>query len=60
MKDQLAKALEADDARSERSDRILRAAFFRKRPLQAGTTPVSGIGSARIVSLDDRRAQARN
>ncbi len=54
MKDQLAKALEADDARSERSDRILKAAFFRRAPLQAGTQPTGG---AAVLRLDERRAE---
>jgi hypothetical protein len=53
MKDQLAKALEADDARSDGSDRILKAAFFRRAPLQAGTQPSGGS----ISRLDERRAE---
>lgn len=64
MKDQLAKALEADDARSERSDRILKAAFFRRAPLQAGTQPTGGRGvrgaeptGGSVSRLDERRAE---
>lgn len=37
-----------DDDRS--TDRILAAAFFRKRPLQAGSGPVSP-----VISLADRK-----
>ena len=54
MKDQLAKALEADDAPTAGSDRILKAAFFRRAPLQAGTQPTSG---APVLRLDEVRAQ---
>jgi hypothetical protein len=51
MKHALAKAFESaiDEQRTERGvDRILEAAFFRRRPLQAGSTPV-------VVDLFDRR-----
>lgn len=65
MKDQLAKALEDDGGEGQLapSDRILRAAFFRRAPLQAGTQPVFGITpapkGARVVSLDGRRTTQR-
>lgn len=53
MKEQLAKALEDhDDALGASSERILRAAFFRRAPLQAGTKPVA---EGRVVRLDERR-----
>jgi hypothetical protein len=52
MKDALERAFETDELRSERGvDRILEAAFFRKRPLQAGSAPV--------IDLDDRRRDRR-
>ncbi len=54
MKHQLAKALEDDGGRTEPSDRILRAAFFRKAPLQAGTQPNGG---APVLRLDEHRAR---
>lgn len=48
MRDALSNVLgERDDDRS--ADRILAAAFFRKRPLQAGTTP-------NVIPLADRKA----
>lgn len=48
-KHDLAKALGGDDDVAS-ADRILEAAFFRTRPLQAGTSP------AAIVRLDERRS----
>jgi hypothetical protein len=51
MKEALERAFESEQ-RSERGvDRILEAAFFRKRPLQAGSAPV--------IDLDDRRRERR-
>ena len=48
MRDALSNVLgERDDDRG--TDRILAAAFFRKRPLQAGTTP-------NVILLADRKA----
>jgi len=47
----LAKALVATDERIDRQvDRVLAAAFFRTRPLQAGSV-------ATVVSLDARRRE---
>lgn len=49
MRDALSNVLgQSEDAVEVDVDRILQAAFFRKRPLQAGT-------SARVVLLADRR-----
>lgn len=65
MKDQLAKALEDDGGEEHHapSDRILRAAFFRRAPLQAGTQPVFGITpapkGARVISLEGRQTTKR-
>jgi hypothetical protein len=51
MKDALTKALAgAGEGNDDSVDRILAAAFFRPRPLQAGSV-------ATVVSLADRRAQ---
>jgi hypothetical protein len=51
MRDALSNALQPTDARSAdddaSTDRILAAAFFRKRPLQAGTM-------ANVIHLADR------
>lgn len=53
MKEALERAFEGDRDRSEEKvDRILEAAFFRRRPLQAGSAPV--------IDLDDRRRQRRS
>jgi len=53
MKEALAKALvdrtRGDDADKGAVDRILAAAFFRRRPLQAGSAPV--------IALEERRAR---
>jgi hypothetical protein len=53
MKEALEKAFDdrTDGAAASHVDRILEAAFFRKRPLQAGSAPV--------IDLDDRRQQPR-
>jgi hypothetical protein len=49
-KHDLAKALGGDDDVAS-ADRILEAAFFRTRPLQAGTNPRA------VIRLDERRAR---
>lgn len=51
MSDLLGDVLGGDDDSSV--DRILATAFFRKRPLQAGSSP------HHVVSLADRRIQPR-
>lgn len=49
MRDALSNVLDqGEDAADLGVDRILAAAFFRKRPLQAGT-------SARVIEIADRR-----
>jgi hypothetical protein len=53
MKEALAKALTTGDERIDNQvDRILATAFFRPRPLQAGSV-------ATVVSLDARRTDVR-
>jgi hypothetical protein len=51
MRDALSKVL-CHDEEEAGVDRILAAAFFRKRPLQAGS-------SAQVVLLADRRSAAK-
>lgn len=53
MKEALSNALAgATDGTEASVDRVLAAAFFRSRPLQAGSV-------ATVVSLEDRRARER-
>lgn len=56
MKEALAKALTTGDERiDEQVDRILATAFFRPRPLQAGSVATP----RNVVSLDARRRDVR-
>lgn len=56
MKEALAKALTTADERiDDQVDRILRAAFFRPRPLQAGSVATL----SNVTSLDARRRDVR-
>ncbi len=55
MRDVLSKALGQANDEGETVDRILAAAFFRKRPLQAGTTPVTDLGTRRMQRSEARQ-----